>query len=118
MTYFRYIGLPALEALAMAALEQGVEESADDFVGIARVFAPTLTGALDAGIDDEDAKRTGRVVRVKVATHGPSNEYAIYEHESTYYQHDDGQRKFIEQPLLMHPPRHLAHIAAASRAVF
>lgn len=118
MGSFRYVGLELLERKAMSALKRGVRRSTDQLQDNIKQKTPTLTTALKSGIKDDGLQVTGRTVTTRTHTSGPSNEYAIYEHESTYYKHDDGERKFIERPLLGHGRAHAGHIARETRREF
>lgn len=111
---FHYIGLKAIENRAKAALLVGVKESAEDLKDKAQSKTPTLTGALEGGEEVEGPHLLGDRVEAKVKTSGSADEYAVYEHEG-HYAHDDGQRKFIQEPLLAHGPAHKAAIAKAAK---
>jgi Bacteriophage HK97-gp10, putative tail-component len=78
-----YIGLAALDALAMAAVEEAVTFSAEDLVGQQMAAAPVKTGTLRASIHVESIVRNGDGVTAITATGGESSKYAIFVHEGT-----------------------------------
>lgn len=78
-----YIGYAALGAKAMAALEEGVTQAAEDLVGQQMAAAPVRTGTLRASIHIESIETSGLSVEATTSTGGEANAYAIFVHEGT-----------------------------------
>lgn len=116
MVQFEYIGLPAIEAKALAAIEQAVTLAAEDLTGKAQEAAPVDTGTLRASIHVESIVTSGRSVIATIATGGEANEYAIYQHEGT--SRGVPATKFLEHPLIDNAPLYREFIARAAREAF
>lgn len=78
-----YIGLAALTALAMDAVEEAVTQSAEDLVGAQMGAAPVKTGTLRGSIHIESIERGGDSVTAMTSTGGEADAYAIFVHEGT-----------------------------------
>jgi hypothetical protein len=122
MGEFRYIGLAALRAKAIAALEQAVNETAEDLVGKAQAATPVETGTLRGSIHTDGARVSGDSVTARVQTGGEASAYAIIIHEGHRadgsYPRRAGPAKYIERPLVEEAPVYLAHLTAAARSEF
>lgn len=116
MGTFRYIGLPALIAKGMDALEDATGKAAEDLQGRAQAAAPVDTGTLRASIHVEGPRVEGRSVTALVATGGESSEYSIYQHEGT--SRGVPATKFIEGPLITMAPVYRAYLERAMRSAF
>lgn len=116
MPQVTYIGLPALIAKGMGALEDAVGEAAEDLQGRSQAAAPVRTGTLRASIHVEGPTTSGMTVEAKVATGGESSEYAIFQHEGT--SRGVPATKFLERPLIEMTPVYRAYIEQAMRSAF
>lgn len=116
MPQVAYIGLPALIAKGMGALEDAVGKAAEDLQGRAQDVAPVDTGTLRASIHVEGPTSGGSSVEAKVATGGESSEYAIYQHEGT--SRGVPATKFLEIPLIQMSPVYRAYLEQAMRSAF
>lgn len=137
-----YIGLPVMQARAMAALSGAVSKAAFALQGDCQAATPVDTGTLKASIHVEGPDVNATSVEAKVATGGESSSYAIAVHEGVgprtitpvnkkalYWPgaahpvksvNNPGfaGRKYIERPLLAARPQLLAFISAAGREAF
>lgn len=111
-----YIGLPALIARGMGALEDAVGKAAEDLQGRAQAVTPVDTGTLKASIHVEGPTSGGMAVEAKVATGGESSEYAIYQHEGT--SRGVPATKFLEIPLIEMSPVYRAYLEQAMRSAY
>jgi hypothetical protein len=122
MGEFRYIGFAALRAKAMAALEQAVNETAEDLVGKSQAATPVVSGTLKGSIHTDGAKVSGDTVTARVETGGESSAYAAIVHEGHRsdgsYPRKAGPAKFIERPLIEEAATYREHIGRAARAQF
>lgn len=75
------------------AAADGLRDGAEHLETAANALVPDLTGALQAS-SQVDVDRTDRSATVSY-----SDEAAVYQHERLDFAHDDGQAKFLEQPL-------------------
>lgn len=116
MASIRYIGLPALIARGMGALEDAVGEAAEDLQGRAQSAAPVDTGTLRGGIHVEGPRTGGSSVEATVSTGGESSEYSIPQHEGT--SRGVPATKFLEGPLLEMAPVYRAYLERAMREAF
>lgn len=116
MGEFRFIGVPALQAKAMAALTFGVTQAAEDLVNQAQAATPVDTGTLKASIHVDSVQSDGTSVTARVATGGEASEYAIFQHEGT--SRGVPATKFLEGPLLANAAVYRAAIAAAGQQAF
>lgn len=110
-----YVGLGALEAKAIRALTQAVQEGAEHFVGVAMADTPVDTGTLRASITNDGAQVAGSTVTARVHTGGEANEYAFYVHEGTSRM---AGRPYLEGPLLNYEPVYTALFERAVAGVF
>lgn len=111
-----YIGLPALIAKGMGALEDAVGKAAEDLQGRAQAEAPVDTGTLRASIHVEGPVASGNTVTARVATGGESSGYSIFQHEGT--SRGVPATKFLEGPLLDMAPVYRAYLEQAMRSAF
>ncbi len=140
MPEFRYVGLAALQARGMAAINAAVRESAEHLVGAAQANSDVDTGTQRAGIHVADVSGGGMSVTAKVATGGESSGYSIYNHEgtsahvirarpggvlafsgrfATSVQHPGtAPSKFMERAVIAGRPVYLAAMAAAARRYY
>lgn len=116
MPQVTYIGLPALIAKGMGALEDAVGKAAEDLQGRAQADAPVDTGTLRASIHVEGPTGGGSSVEAKVLTGGESSEYAIFQHEGT--SRGVPATKFLERPLITMAPVYRAYLEQAMRSAF
>lgn len=116
MPQVAYIGLPALIAKGMNALEDAVGKAAEDLQGRAQAEAPVDTGTLRASIHVEGPTSGGMSVEAKVATGGESSEYAAFQHEGT--SRGVPATKFLERPLIQMAPVYRAYIEQAMRSAY
>lgn len=118
MGMFRYIGLGALEAKGRRAVSQAVTDSANDLVEQAGSVTPIETGALRASIQADPPEIAGDVVKVVVHTGGEVSDYAVVQHEHEEFHHDEGQAKYIEEPLIRNRTLYREHMRRAMNGEF
>lgn len=139
MPIVEYVGLPVLEARAIAALTEGVGKAAHDLEGRAKGATPVDTGTLRASIHVDGPHAGGASVEAKVQTGGEASEYAVLVHEGTgphkITAHGGGLAfngivrksvnhpgtpafKYLEKPLIEMAGVYQAFIAAAARGAF
>lgn len=139
MPIVEYVGLPVLEARAIAALTEGVGKAAHDLEGRAKGATPVDTGTLRASIHTDGPHAGGMSVTARVQTGGEASSYAILVHEGTGPHkitahgkalafdghfaksvHHPGTPafKFLEGPLVQMAGVYEAFIAAAARGAF
>lgn len=111
-----YIGLPALIAKGMGALEDAVGKAAEDLQGRAQAAAPVRTGTLRASIHVEGPEASGTTVTARVATGGESSGYSIFQHEGT--SRGVPATKFLERPLITMAPVYRAYLEQAMRSAY
>lgn len=139
MPIVEYVGLPVLEARAIAALTEGVGKAAHDLEGRAKGATPVDTGTLRASIHTDGPHAGGMSVTARVQTGGEASSYAILVHEGTgphkITAHGkalafDGHFaksvnhpgtpafKYLEKPLIEMTPAYLAYLQRAAAAAF
>jgi hypothetical protein len=124
MAEVKYIGLAAMRARALAAIEEAVNQSAEDLVGRAMEATPVETGTLRASIHTDGAEVAGDEVKAIVATGGESSAYAIYIHEghradgSHVIRAYPGGAKYLERPLIEGAAAYAEAMRAAAEAAF
>lgn len=138
MPIVTYIGLGPILARGMAAIGEGVVQSAESFVGKAMAETPVDTGTLRGSIHVEDVNVGGSEATAKVSTGGEASEYAVFVHEGTGPHEIRGHPvlafdgivvtkvnhpgtrafKYLERPLIAHRAVHQAVISAAARGAF
>lgn len=142
MPQVTYIGLPALIARGMGALEHAVGQAAEDLQGRAQAQLAdhVVTGNLKASIHVDGPEAAGMGVEAKVATGGESSEYAIPQHEgsaphvirprngkvlafngtfATVVNHPGNPPlKYLEIPLIEMAPVYRAYLHRAARSAY
>lgn len=140
MPEVRYVGLAALQAKAMAAVEVAVTEAAHDLVRRSQAATPVKTGTLQASIHVAGVTAGGSSVTAKIATGAEANLYAVMVHEGTGPHvikarnaralsfngitvksvHHPGTRayRYMTRPLLQMAPTYKSFIATAAQAQF
>lgn len=140
MGTFKYIGLPALEAKAVAAVTTAVNQSANHLVAAAEPYTPIDEGTLLGDIHTDGARVSGFTVTARVGTGGASSDYAIVQHEGagphvirprngkalafngivvkSVNHPGNPATKFLERPLLENRSKYVALMAAAARRQF
>lgn len=86
---------------------QALQDGVDHLGQVAQAKAPLLTGAALKKANDERRADPGalrrsmytRVLDDNTAEVGFSEFYAGWQHENTDYHHQDGQSKYLEEPL-------------------
>ncbi len=86
-----------LRARCAAAMYQ----EAEVIMAEAKSLTPVDTGALRASGHVNEPDVSENEVTVTMGFGGPAVDYAIYVHENLAAFHDDGQAKFLEQPLMI-----------------
>jgi hypothetical protein len=134
-----YIGLPALQARAIAAVTVAVDQAAEDLVGRAQDATPVDTGTLKGSIHTTGAQGGGMSVTAKVQTGGESSDYALFVHEGTGPHKITAQGgglafngivvksvnhpgtpafKYLERPLIEMAPVYVAYLQRAAAGAF
>lgn len=114
------------ESLALDALEEAIDESAEDLIGKAMSLAPKLTGDLEGSGTNDGTTRTANEISATVGFRGL--DYAARRHEEVYTPGMmtrgkpavDGMipgRKYLERPLVKYVNRYGEEWAAAVRKV-
>lgn len=80
----------------IAAGRRGVKSAANRLLAISLPKVPVDTGALRSS---GRVTNTGSNGAVPVANVEYSTDYAVYQHEALDWNHDEGQAKFLEEPL-------------------
>ena len=75
-------------------------------------FVPVKTGRLRDTGRVESVEFSGSSISVDLKYGGPQAPYAILQHETPWFQHRNGQWKFLEQPLYEEAGTMLPQIAA------
>lgn len=104
-----YIGLAALHALAMDAVETAVTASAEDLVGAQQGAAPVKTGTLRGSIHIDEITRGGDSVTARTSTGGEADKYAIFVHEGTGPHVIEAHGKALNWPGAEHPVKVVHH---------
>lgn len=105
------------------ASPEALKEAADYVGKIAAVKAPLLTGAALKKANDQRRSDPGalkrsmytRIVDDNTAEVGFTEFYAAWQHERLDYNHEDGQSKFLEEPILTEGDNVLDLLAARIR---
>ena len=87
-------------------IQDALLDCGNDLQQKAQDLTPVRTGALKASAFTE-ADKQGKNPSVVV---GFEEEYAIYVHENLEAYHDNGQAKFLEQPLRENTDKYTEHI--------
>jgi hypothetical protein len=110
MPEYRYIGLQRLEAEAKLAIREALTVEGAELEHDVKHTMPHLTEDMDASTDIGPITGGGNAMTRKLTVAEP---YSIFEHEKLWYEHDDGQAKFVKFPLLRAMPRLRARLGAA-----
>lgn len=97
------------KAIANGAIPEALERTAVEVIREAKSITPVLTGALRDSLtyeieSTEDSSSARFLSDV---------EYAIFVHENLDAKHNNGQAKFLEQPMNRATPKLIKHLKAA-----
>lgn len=100
------LNLGAIRDRVRAVSPEALDDAAQHVLEVAREKAPLLVDLKKANdqrrSDPGELRRSGytRVVDDSTAEVGFSAFYAAWQHERLDYHHDDGQAKYLEEPLV------------------
>lgn len=110
MPEFRYVGLQKLVSEAQLAIREALTVEGEEFERDVKQTMPHLTDAMQDSTDIGPITGGGNTMQRKLTV---GERYSIFEHEKLWYEHDDGQAKFVKWPLIRTIPRLRARLGAA-----
>lgn len=114
-----FIGVDALVARVMPHLEAEVIDSADELLTSIKAATPTDSTALQRSAKTSSPRVASRSVSIDIDVgEGLPRGYPVIVHQKDEIYHDDGQARFVSEPLIEHIPRHLEHVRDAGRKAF
>lgn len=110
MPEYRYIGLQRLQAEAHSAIRESLTVVGEELEHDVKQTMPHLTEDMEASTDIGPITGAGNNMQRKLTVGEP---YSVFEHEKLWYEHDDGQAKFVKFPLIRTIPKLRMRLGAA-----
>lgn len=117
MGEFHFIGVDALRARAIAALEEEMVDAADEVLTAAKVMTPELSEILERSERTSEPRVSAKGVSVRIIA-GEGTDYAVIVHEKDAIHHDTGSAHFLARPVLAYIPRLGERVAQAAKRAY
>lgn len=106
-----YIGIAAIKARARESIKLALVETGDLFKAEVDTSEPMLTGAMESSTHITPVSGGGTSWWRKLTVF---KYYAVWQHEKTWFHHDQGRAHFVRDPLIVASARLRIALARAA----